>query len=121
VSDIEFVIKKSKNLESRLKREFGAKGTGLLELAKNVQSRLPSGTYENIRQLNEMRNQLVHEVERNQLNNKPEFKRLYKEIERSLNKLKRARRAPEWYARTAAFIIFILAALVIYFLAQYPL
>jgi hypothetical protein len=119
MSDIEFVVKRSKSLEARLVRDFKVEGEGLGlgKIIESVAPKLPSETVKQLHQLNDLRNEIVHKEGRNQLNNKPEFNQLYKNIERSLNKVKRANRPPEWEGGVIV-IGFMMITLIIYFLSQ---
>ena len=84
-NDIELVVKKSKALEGRLKRELGAEGKGLGELTDNVKGKLPNKTYQQLRKVSEMRNPIVHEEGKDLLKDRHHFVQLCNRINRSLD------------------------------------
>jgi hypothetical protein len=117
MSDIDLVVRISKSLEARLVRDFGADGEGLGKKIESVERKLPSETVKQLYEVNKVRNDLVHKEELNTLTNRNEFKRKCKNIERSLNKVKRANRPPEWEGGVVV-IGFMMITLIIYFLFQ---
>jgi hypothetical protein len=117
MSDIDLVVRISKSLEAHLERDFKATGEGLGKKIKSVEWKLPSETVKLLYEVNDVRRDLVHKEELNTLANRNEFKRKYKNIERSLNKVKRANRPPEWEGGVVV-IGLMMITLIIYFLSQ---
>ena len=84
-NDIELVVKRSKALEGRLKRELGAEGKGLGELTDSVKGKLPNDTFQELHKVNKMRNQIVHDENRDILKDKHQFVQLCNKIDGSLD------------------------------------
>jgi hypothetical protein len=93
-SDIDYVVKRSKRLESRLKDELNAEGDGLGNRANSVKEQLPPETYQLLRKVADIRNDIVHKEGRDKLESKREFARWCDEIEESLDGLQRPGCAP---------------------------
>jgi hypothetical protein len=118
-SDIELAVRKSKTLERRLRREFGAQGEGLGQLIKSVQKKLPDETIQHLNRVNKMRNDVVHIEEHNRLENRRQFVELCDGIERSLDKITKSKRAQDrdqWFL----VIAFVTIVLIICILLQNP-
>ena len=86
-SDIELVVRKSKDFEARLEQEFGAIGTGLGAKITKVRGKLPADTIKQLSQVRAIRNDIVHKKDVNRLKNRREFMQLCNDIESSLNKI----------------------------------
>jgi hypothetical protein len=118
ISDIELAVQKSRTLETRLEREHGAKGEGLGQEIESVEKKLPPETVKQLKKVNKMRNEIVHEEGRNRLSSRREFVQLCQEIERSLNELEKPRKAQARKRRFLATTFIITASAIIYFLSQ---
>ncbi len=120
-TDIEYVVKRCKTLEGRLKRELNAKGTGLGELTNSVKGKLPPETFQQLHEVNKIRNEIVHEEGRNTLKDKYKFEQLCNSIERSLDKLKKSKQVQAQGQGFGCLVtIFIILTLIVYFLSQNP-
>jgi hypothetical protein len=92
-SDIEVAVRKIRTFESRLKSEFGAKGNGFAEYVKSVQGKLSDETVQQLKQVNDIRNDIVHNEGRDRLPNRREFVELCDNVERSLDQITKPRLA----------------------------
>lgn len=61
MTDINFVIEKSKKIESLLKAHYHAEGKGLHQLISSCEERLPHDVIKKLRFIATMRNKVVHE------------------------------------------------------------
>ena len=118
ISDIELAVQKSRTLETRLEREHGAKGEGLGQEIESIEKKLPPETVKQLKKVNKMRNEIVHEEGRNRLSSRREFVQLCQEIERSLNELEKPRKAQARKRRFLVTTFIITASAIIYFLSQ---
>jgi len=89
MSDIEFVIKKSKMLEAFLETEFSAEGKGLHEKLNSVQVKLPEALVKKLRFIATMRNNLVHNSEIDYLEDRQRFENTCNDAESQLRSLAR--------------------------------
>lgn len=107
-TDIELVVKRSKELESRLREELGAQGDGLAALAHSVEGMLPAQTLQQLLDVADMRNKIVHNKNQDILENRDHFVQLCNEIEISLNELRthlQPRGSGKWGCLVMAIII----------------
>ena len=112
---MELAVKKSKTLEARLKRELQASGESFNEVINSVEGRLPDETFQQLHNVREMRNDVVHKENHNSLKSRREFNRLCAEIERTLDSMKPARQAQ---GMGCVFTVIVLAAIFICLLSQ---
>lgn len=87
MDDYELAIKSCKQLEHLLVQVFGANGRGLHEKVTSIESKLPHPLLKKLRFIATVRNQLVHEVHRDRLNDRSGFQRACIEAEQQLNSL----------------------------------
>lgn len=87
-SDIEIAVKRSKALEDRLEREFGATGDGLGKKANSLRGKIPSPISDNLDKIVKMRNDIVHQKNHDHLLDRRKFIHLCDEVENQLNSLK---------------------------------
>lgn len=113
-SDIEVAVKKSKTLHNRLKRELYTSEKDFEKAINSVKGRLPDETIDQLHEVRIMRNEVVHEVEKNNLANRREFLRLCKEIEKTLDNKNRS-----WQIQNmgCVFTMIILAGILIWLLS----
>ncbi|MGF1764078.1 DUF4145 domain-containing protein [Aliivibrio kagoshimensis] len=83
MSDIEFVIVRSRRLETLLKEHYHADGKGLHELISSCEERLPHDVIKKLRFIATIRNKMVHEDEY-RLDDKTRFKTVFEECEAEL-------------------------------------
>lgn len=112
MSDIEFVIKKSKALEALLEAEFRAEGKGLHEKLTSVQSRLPEPLVKKLRFIATMRNKLVHDSRTDRLDDRRRFEDTCDDAESQLRTLARPALAYTSSGTGCAVIIALLNAVV---------
>lgn len=117
MSDIDLVVKKSKQFEGILEQQFGAQGRGLHEKVSSVERQLPAATVRKLRKIATVRNKVVHQTDANRIDNRQDFLTACTEAERELKALARKRPGPpagvNW--RTvllAGMVIFLLLFLV---------
>ncbi|MBL4829099.1 MAG: DUF4145 domain-containing protein [Aliivibrio sp.] len=83
MSDIEFVIVRSRRLENLLKEHYHAEGKGLHHLISSCEERLPHDVIKKMRFIATIRNKIVHEEEY-RLDDKSRFKTVFEECEAEL-------------------------------------
>ncbi|MBW4670536.1 MAG: hypothetical protein KME60_24735 [Cyanomargarita calcarea GSE-NOS-MK-12-04C] len=80
MSDIEKVIKISQKVEVILRDRYNAQGHGLGELYRNVENKLDADLIKQLRQINYIRNEVVHNPDYNLAKDKQRFFRLSKDV-----------------------------------------
>ncbi len=83
MADLDRIIRKTKRLESLLKKHYRAKGKGLHQLISDVESRLPNEYVSKLRFIATIRNKAVHEDDFI-FENKKDFYNACRECEREL-------------------------------------
>jgi hypothetical protein len=90
VDDYKLVIGSCKKIEGLLEDGLGAKGRGLHDKVTSVQDQLPPALVKKLRFIATIRNQLVHESDGHEIDDKKGFKRACSEAEDELNAMIRA-------------------------------
>ena len=80
MSDIEKVIKISQKVEVTLRDKYHAQGHGLGELYRSVENKLDADLIKQLRQINYIRNEVVHNPDYNLAKDKQRFFRLSKDV-----------------------------------------
>jgi hypothetical protein len=80
MSDIEKVIKISQKVEVILRDTYDAQGHGLGELYRSVENKLDADLIKQLRQINYIRNEVVHNPDYNLAKDKQRFFRLSKDV-----------------------------------------
>ena len=80
MSDIEFVINHSKEIEKILYSEFNAEGKGIHEKLSTIETKLPVELCKDIRYIATIRNKIVHEEEYKKLEDKQKFNDLCNKV-----------------------------------------
>lgn len=80
MSDIEKVIKISQKVEVILRDRYNAQGYGLGELYRSVENKLDADLIKELRQINYIRNEVVHNPDYNLAKDKKRFFRLSKDV-----------------------------------------
>jgi hypothetical protein len=80
MSDIEKVIKISQKVEVILRDTYDAQGYGLGELYRSVENKLDADLIKQLRQINYIRNEVVHNPDYNLAKDKQRFFRLSKDV-----------------------------------------
>ncbi|MEM0982416.1 MAG: DUF4145 domain-containing protein [Planctomycetota bacterium] len=75
MSDIDRIIRLSKQIESHLERRHGASGKGLHEKISSIERKLDETSVRHLRYIATIRNKLVHEDDYNRIDDKDQFKR----------------------------------------------
>lgn len=106
MSDIEYVITRTKALETLLEQGLGAAGKGLHEKVSSVETRLPPALVKKLRFVATVRNKLVHEAAYQTLDDRAGYERACAAAEREL----RAMTAPPVVVNKGCFGLVLVAA-----------
>jgi hypothetical protein len=109
MSDLELVIRRSKQLESLLEEGFGATGRGLHEKVTSVEGKLPPPLVKKLRFIATVRNKLVHDAKLDRLDDRKGFERACNDAEKQLKALLAPAKSGRWGCGILAIIVGILA------------
>lgn len=87
MNDYELVVKRSKKLEGLLEEGFFASGRGLHEKITSVENKLPQALVKKLRFIASVRNRLIHDDNKDKLDNRTDFEKACNDAEKSLNLL----------------------------------
>ena len=114
MSDIELAVKRCKRLETLLEHDFAAAGRGLHEKISSIEGELPEPLVKRLRFIATVRNQLVHEADQNNFENRADYVRACDLAEKELQRLaKRSTGAVRSWATSTGMVVALLIAVLL--------